>query len=75
VDTIGVDAAEARHFASTTDEKGAPAEGRVLEQVPDKSSEDDRVVKLEGDAEEPIHDHRIHERWRNSTDRHRVAEP
>ena len=74
-DAIGVDAAEARHFASATDEENAPADRGIFEQVPDKSREDDRVVELERNAEQPIDDDRIHERGRNSADRHRVAEP
>jgi hypothetical protein len=44
---IGVDAAEARHFASTTDKKNAPVDRCIFEQVPDSSGEGDRVVKLE----------------------------
>jgi hypothetical protein len=64
-----------RRATSRPDTKNAPADRGILEQVPDKSSEGDRVVKLERDAEEPIDDDRIHERGRNSADRHRVAEP
>src|SRR3984957_7408231 len=74
-DTIGVDAAQPGHLAPATDEKNAPAERGVFEQVPDKSGENDRVVKLERDAEEAVDDDRIHERRRNAADRHGVAEP
>ena len=51
---IGVDAAEPRHLAPAADEENAPAERGVLEQVPDKRSEDDRVVELEGTPEQPV---------------------
>src|ERR1700722_11697462 len=72
---IRVDAAEPRHLTPATEEENASAKRGILEQVPDKSGENDRIVKLEGNAEEAVDDHRIHERRRDAADRHGIAEP
>ncbi len=63
-----------RHLASAANEQHLPADRGELEHVPDQDAQQQRIVELERNPQQPVDDDQIHQPIGNAADRHRIAD-